>query len=93
MLTIRRVVGDSMQPTLAHGDIVIAVRKKPKIGNIVIARNEGREVIKRVKRITSPTLVYLLGDNAEKSTDSRHYGNVDATSLLGVVIKTYKSKK
>ena len=92
MLLVRRVVGASMEPSLYEKDIVIAFRKKPKIGDIVIVKAGEREVIKRVAKISPPALLYLLGDNEQESTDSRSFGAVPCSSLLGVVIKTFKLK-
>ena len=89
MIVVRRVTGISMEPSLHDGDIVIAYRKKPTIGDIVIAKVKGREVIKRMTN-QSPTALFLQGDNVGASTDSRQYGAVPNTSLLGVVIKTFK---
>ena len=81
-----------MIPTLYAGDIVIAVKKQPAQGDIVIAKVGDREVIKRVHS-ASPTSLYLVGDNAMASTDSRSYGEVPLTSLLGVVKITFKKKR
>lgn len=89
MILFRRIVGESMEPTLVEGDVVVALKKTPKQGDIVIARVNGREVIKRITRY-SPTHLHLQGDNTDFSTDSRNYGDVPHSSLLGVVIKTFK---
>lgn len=86
MLTIRRVVGESMEPALVAGQIVVAWRKKPKVGDIVVAKVSGREVIKRVTKSDTKRL-YLLGENIAKSTDSREYGWIPIASVRGVVIK------
>lgn len=91
-MRVRRVTGVSMEPSLYNGDIVITRRKTPKVGDIVIAKINGREVIKRVKSC-SPTALFLQGDNLSASTDSRNYGPVDFTSLLGVVSFTFKQKR
>ena len=93
MLLARRIVGTSMEPSLYEKDIVIAFRKKPKIGDIVIVKVGEREIIKRVVKISPPALLYLLGDNEQESTDSRSFGFVPYSSLLGVVIKTFKLKR
>jgi nickel-type superoxide dismutase maturation protease len=85
MLYIRRVVGESMLPTLKPGKLVIAVRKKPKVGDIVIAKVGDREVIKRVVSITEQGFE-LRGDNALHSTDSRKYGLVDSNSIIAAVV-------
>lgn len=89
---LRRVVGATMEPSLYEKDLVFAVRKKPKVGDIVIANVNDREVVKRVTKIGSPALYTLLGDNEHASTDSRSFGAVPYSSLIGVVIKTFKAK-
>lgn len=86
MIVVRRVVGSSMKPALFEGDIVIGVRyKRPKVGDIVIAKQRGREVIKRVDVIKKKK-VYLVGDNKRHSSDSRHYGPVTQKSVLAVAL-------
>jgi len=80
-----------MEPSLYDGDIVVARKKMPKIGDVVIVKVDGREVVKRIKS-HSPTTLFLLGDNSSASTDSRHYGDVPYASLLGVVTFTFKKK-
>ncbi len=78
-----------MEPTLAEGSVVIARKKAPNVGDIVIANVGGREVI---KRITSLSLdgVFIEGDNKSISTDSRTYGTIPMNTIRGVVIKTFK---
>lgn len=85
MILIRRVRGSSMTPTLSPGDIVIGSRGRPRVGSIVVARLEAREVIKRVERIEAGQY-YLVGDNRDESTDSRHYGKVDESAILGTIM-------
>lgn len=61
-LFVRRVVGHSMKPTLNDGQVVLASGLvKPKVGDLVIARVEGLEVIKRVASIEAIN-VRLTGD-------------------------------
>lgn len=81
-----------MIPSLYAGDIVVGIKKRPKHQDIVIAKVGEREVIKRVQNV-SPTSLFLVGDNAGASTDSRSYGEVPMTSLLGVVKITFKKKR
>lgn len=86
MFLVRRVVGESMLPALVPGSLVVARRNKvPVQGDIVIARATGREVVKRVTSVTADG-VFLIGDNLSKSTDSRQYGKVKKSDILGVVI-------
>ncbi len=75
-----------MEPALRRGKIIFAspllsVEKS----DIVVARVEGRDVIKRVSRKTSGG-VLLSGDNPRHSRDSRVYGEVSSGSVLGRVL-------
>jgi nickel-type superoxide dismutase maturation protease len=86
MFLLRRVEGMSMSPLYPPGKIVFAVRKTaPRVGDVVIIRHHKLELIKRISRITSER-VFLLGDNTDQSTDSRHYGWLPIASIMGVVI-------
>jgi hypothetical protein len=86
MLLVRRVVGSSMAPTLEEGDIVVAASlKRPRLDRIVIARKNGRELIKRVSNIDGDAC-FITGDNASASTDSRSFGPVSRADVRGVII-------
>lgn len=86
MLFVRRVVGASMLPLFRPGTLVLAWQyKKPKVGDVVVAKRGTLEIIKRVSSIT-PDGYFLLGDNASASTDSRTYGWFDPVAVKGVVI-------
>lgn len=86
LLLIRRVVGDSMLPNLRSGQIVLGAGfGYPKIGDLVIFSHKGIEKIKRVSDIEGEKL-YALGDNAVQSTDSRQFGWVHRTQVVGRVI-------
>lgn len=90
ILVIRRIVGLSMAPLLNPGQIVIAVRLPISSNAVVIARQNNREVIKRVVRLSrlpsGSYEVWLQGDNPTHSSDSRKYGFVPAADILGVVV-------
>jgi type IV secretory pathway protease TraF len=74
-----------MMPTLSNGQIVIAHQiRKFKVGQVVIAHADGREVVKRIAEIKNGG-VYLLGDNEKHSTDSRKYGFVSDVNIEGIV--------
>jgi signal peptidase I len=89
----------SMTPSIQPGDIVIvdtwAYRQTPaEIGDVVLFEKPGTDnnlLIKRVEKITGNTggqertRLFLTGDNANFSSDSRHFGWVDITSLRGRV--------
>lgn len=83
-MLVRRVTGRSMLPSLVPGSIVFAFKSRPKPGDIVVARQGNREVIKRVKNVTQQGY-YLVGDNLLESTDSRELGRVDKSVILGVM--------
>lgn len=72
---VRRVVGHSMLPVLPPGTIVVAlsVRGPYRPGQVVIVDHEGREKIKRIQDVR-PNEVFIVGDNNDASTDSRHFG-------------------
>lgn len=90
MLIIRRVEGLSMLPAYAHGKIVVGWRfRRPRVGDVVIARHHKIELIKRVSDLQDGQ-VYLLGDNAGASTDSRQFGWLPAASVIAVVISWRK---
>ena len=86
MIYLRRVVGSSMRPALLHGQVVIALRgRKVRSGRVVLARHDGREIIKRVA-VVSDQSVDLHGDNRDESTDSRDYGSLPRRAIIGVVV-------
>jgi hypothetical protein len=75
-----------MAPKYPHGKLILAWRfGKPKKGDVVIVRHHRLELIKRIDKMENDK-VFLLGDNLEESTDSRHYGWLPLSSILGVVI-------
>lgn len=75
-----------MEPALFEGDVVVGRNhKKPKVGDIVVARHNGREIIKRVTKLTAEAC-YLQGDNKHASTDSRQFGAVPLTNIKAVVV-------
>lgn len=75
-----------MHPTLPHGKLIFASRlKKPKIGDVVIVKHHRVEVLKRIHDLKED-VVYLLGDNPQESTDSRHYGWLPINRIIAVVL-------
>jgi signal peptidase I len=76
-----------MKPTLKHGQyVVVSSLSTPKIGDVVVAVQGNKEVIKRVVAIKNDWLFDLRGDNSEDSVDSRDYGHVTKRMLQGVVV-------
>ncbi|HJP41320.1 MAG TPA: nickel-type superoxide dismutase maturation protease [Dehalococcoidia bacterium] len=91
------VFGSSMVPTLRHGDFVLADAKAykgraPRPGHVVVVddpRDPERTIIKRVASIDLVAGVWLEGDNAEESTDSRAFGAVSVAAMRGRVLAKY----
>lgn len=74
-----------MLPVLRDGDVVVAWQARLKPGQVVVARRGGREIIKRIERLEQDH-VYVAGDNRDESQDSRHYGKINRSAILGVVM-------
>lgn len=85
-MLVRRVVGDSMAPTLKPGAIVVT---KPfaryQKGDVVIIEHDGLEKVKRIQRINE-NVVFITGDNPAASTDSMEFGWIDTNMIRGRVI-------
>ena len=82
--------GNSMLPTLKPGQDVLCfnwayVFLKPKAGDIVVVRQNSREIIKRVHMYKN-SRIYVRGDNAKESTDSRNFGEINDSQIDGRVI-------
>ncbi|HSX33727.1 MAG TPA: S26 family signal peptidase [Candidatus Saccharimonadales bacterium] len=93
MIYLRRVVGESMLPTLRPGTLIIAVRRRHiQPGDIVIIWHAGREKIKRVRELTAAEL-FVVGDNAVASTDSRNFGWLPRPRRVPKVIWPRASKR
>ena len=87
---VRLVVvdGDSMRPTLEPGDRLVVLRLPPRVGDLVALQREGRVLVKRVVALDGDQLV-VHGDNAAASTDSRTFGPVAPSAVLGRVVYRY----
>lgn len=89
-----RVQGHSMAPCLKDGAVVLidrrALRRRPpRLGEIVLARHPYQsdlELLKRVARLEADGACFLTGDAAEESTDSRSFGALAPSALLGVAV-------
>ena len=75
-----------MAPTLVPGQLVVGRYTRELVpGDIVIVSHNGMEKIKRIER-QQGDLLYLLGDNPTKSTDSRSFGWVQADTIVAKVV-------
>lgn len=87
------VEGPSMVPALDSSDFVVVGRRVGRLvpGQVVLAhdpRNRARVLAKRIAKVTAAG-VELRGDNAAASTDSRTFGPVPSTDIVGRVVWRY----
>lgn len=75
-----------MAPALSRGQLVVGrYTNELKPGDVVIVSHNGLEKIKRIER-QQGNLLYLLGDNAAASTDSRSFGWVQADTIVAKIV-------
>jgi SOS-response transcriptional repressor LexA len=75
-----------MAPTLVAGQLVVGRQTRDlRPGDVVIVSHNGLEKIKRIEK-QQGDLIYLLGDNAGASTDSRSFGWLPAKVIIAKVI-------
>ena len=102
LAALRRVeiVGDSMEPTLVAGDRLVVLRV-PEVGRAALLRPgrivavddpraPDRLLVKRVVGRATDGTLEVAGDNPGRSTDSRTFGPLAATSVLGIVVYRYR---
>ena len=85
------IAGESMLPALRSGDWVIVdrlawERSEPCEGEVALVRDPRdprRTLVKRIGICEPGGEFFLLGDNAEASTDSRTLGSFPPEALLG----------
>lgn len=95
---IIEVDGDSMSPTYRDSEFLLGYRffpkEKLKVGDVIVYKRPSEHicVIKRIARITSSIynendlLFYCLGDNSQKSYDSRDYGYIPQKDIVCKII-------
>lgn len=85
------VEGDSMRPAIRPGDRLLVVRRRRyRVGEVVALRDprDGRTILKRVESVDDINLM-VAGDNGAASTDSRIFGSVSVSSVLGRAVYRY----
>ena len=95
LFPIIQVCGCSMYPTYRDGEIIFGTRlyrDELKVGDVILYKSptdEKRIVVKRIHSILDDgrdLYFYCLGDNADCSYDSRHYGYVSSKRIVCKVI-------
>jgi len=97
--------GDSMSPNFNDGDWLLfrLLPAKVRVGKVVlIQRNSdlGKDFL-QVKRVikadeskeTNETKFWVEGDNKSASTDSRSWGALDSTEVIGKLLFRYRRAK
>ena len=87
-----RVQDTSMQPTLHPGDrILIATWLTPRVGDLAVVRDPEWRSTYAVKRVVAQSKdgLDVRGDNVNVSRDSRHFGAVPRTLIVGRVVFRY----
>jgi type IV secretory pathway protease TraF len=84
-----------MKPQFSLGDIVLVMNKQLlfiKKGDAVVVQDPrtGRPILKRVEVIKNKKY-FVTGDNMQESTDSRTFGWISESFVIGKVI--YKISK
>ncbi len=78
-----------MLPTLEAGNFVLVDRDRtPVVGQLAVAQHPdkpGTDVIKRVGSILDDGTFYLVSDNVDAGTDSRTWGPVVRSAIVGTV--------
>jgi nickel-type superoxide dismutase maturation protease len=81
-----------MFPTFKPGVSVVASPLpyffcKPKVGDVIVGKDprSKRPIIKRIADIDQNSYS-LAGDNPSESTDSRQFGMINRSSIIGKVI-------
>lgn len=88
------VHGNSMLPTLKPGQDVLVWCwfVNPQVGDLVVFKKDNKYMIKRVHKVYDRTLYGMSGDNPNESTDSRQFGWINKSKIIGKVVYSYPSK-
>lgn len=79
-----------MLPTLKEGQDVLVFNwayllKKPKVGEIVVIKVNGKELVKRIQSLNDRS-INVVGDNSKDSLDSRKLGSIIRKDIIGKVV-------
>ncbi|MBI4039753.1 S26 family signal peptidase [Candidatus Daviesbacteria bacterium] len=81
-----KVSGSSMLPEFKSGDLVVILRsKKLNTTDVVVAEVKGKKILKRITKKVNNHF-WLEGDHGGASTDSRSFGWVSKSQIIGKVV-------
>jgi signal peptidase I len=87
--SLYKVTGHSMEPVYKEGDLVLSFNySNPKVGTAVLFNHNRQVYLKRITQIRD-NKYYLAGDNQVDSHDSKDFGWVGKSSLVGSVVKKF----
>jgi nickel-type superoxide dismutase maturation protease len=88
-----RVVDTSMQPSLRPGDrLLVLTWARPRADDVIVLRDpeaQRAHLVKRVEAFTAEGSLIVRGDNPNVSRDSRHFGPVPRSLIVGRAIYRY----
>ena len=106
LFPIVEICGDSMYPTLKNGELYISRRvfdkRECKPGHIYVLvppydSDEQKYIVKRLISLEDSSYIlrkyYFVGDNPDRSYDSRAYGYVPCTNVISEVIPKFCVKR
>jgi signal peptidase I len=99
VLPLKRFVikGHSMEPLLNDGDKIIINKlaylfTKPRLGDVVAFKENterGKILLKKIERCLRGEKYFVVGTNKHDSQDSRQFGPITKSQILGRVLVAY----
>lgn len=76
-----------MEPTLKPGQDLLVFNwfVHSKVGDLIVFKKDDKEIIKRIKKMEGEE-AWVEGDNEKGSTDSRSFGPIRKSQIIGKVI-------
>jgi nickel-type superoxide dismutase maturation protease len=92
-----RVAGESMLPLLQPGDEILIdpfayQKSSPQVNDIIVTQHPLQRnfpIVKRINAINDGGRYFVTGDNREASTDSRHWGTIKSSDIIGKVTSQF----
>ena len=92
-----KITGNSMLPILKPGEEILVAtgayhKSLPKIADIVVLKHPQDSeliIVKRILDIDRDQNCFLVGDNLDQSVDSRHWGSIKSSNLIGKVTSRF----